>query len=71
MLAITAALLAWPFLASTVVAALSYVLPQATVERNWAVPIWTMPQIPIAIAALMLLHYYQSTFAAPSGPRSS
>jgi hypothetical protein len=64
-------MLAWPWLSSTVLGGLSFVLPQATIERAWAIPAWTVPQIPVGVAALMLVHYYQKTFTAPAGPGTS
>jgi hypothetical protein len=64
-------LLAWPWFCCTALAALSFVLSQETVERAWAAPLWTVPQIPLGVAALMLLHHYQNQkiFAAPAGLR--
>ena len=70
-LTMVTALLVWPWFSSTVLAGLSFVLPLETVERAWAIPAWTVPQIPVAVAALMLVHYYQKTFTASAGPRSS
>jgi len=58
---ITAALVCWPWIASLSLAVLSFFLPQATVERAWAVPFWTVPQVPVGVAALMLTRYYQRT----------
>jgi hypothetical protein len=69
--AVTMGLVLWPWLASTALAGLSFVLPQETLERAWAAPIWTTVQIPVAVTALMLLHYYQTTFSTHSGPRPS
>jgi hypothetical protein len=63
-------LLLWSWVASEVLAGLSFVVPERA-ERAWAAPIWTTPQIPVAVAALMLVYYYQRSFAAPSGPGSS
>jgi len=67
----TAALVVWPWISSVLLAALSFILPRNVVERAWAVPIWTTTQIPVAVAALMLLLYYQKTFAASERPGSS
>jgi Glycosyltransferase family 87 len=71
--ALIAGLILWPWISSTTLAALSFVLPQATLERAWALPLWTLNQIPVGVAGLMLLHYYhyQRTFAAPARPGSS
>ena len=69
--AVAAGLVVWPWIASTVLVGLSFVLPQETVERAWALPFWTVTQIPVGVAALMLVFYYQRTFAAPAGPGSS
>jgi hypothetical protein len=66
-----AVLLVWPWLASMALAGLSFFLPQETLERAWSIPAWTVPQLPVGVAALMLLHYYQTAFTARSGPRSS
>jgi hypothetical protein len=70
-LIMVATLLAWPWLSSTVLAALSFVLPHETIERAWAIPAWTVPQIPVGVAALMLVHYYHRTFTATAEPRTS
>ncbi len=68
---LTGGLVLWPWLSSTALAGLSFVLPQPTVERGWAIPFWTVIQIPVAVAALMLVHYYQRTFTASAGPGPS
>jgi Glycosyltransferase family 87 len=68
---LTAGLVVLPWISSIVLAGLSFVLPQETVERAWSIPFWTVTQIPVGVAALMLLHYYQRTFAAPARPGSS
>jgi hypothetical protein len=69
--AITACLILWPSMSSTVLAGLSFVLPQQMVERAWAIPLWTLTQIPVGVAALMLVHYYQRTFSTSAEPGSS
>ena len=61
----------WPWLASIVLACLSFVLPLEVVERAWVVPGWTVFQIPLSVTALMLIHYYQGTNTAPVGPGTS
>jgi len=58
-----AVLVAWPWIASVVLAGLSFVLPQATVGRAWAVPFWTVLLVPVGVAALMLVYVAQQTFA--------
>lgn len=68
---ITAALLLWSWLSASVMAGLSFVLAPGSIERVWAAPIWTTTQIPVGVAALMLVYYYQRTFSAPSEPGSS
>jgi hypothetical protein len=70
-LIMVAGVLAWPWLSSTALGGLSLVLPQATIERAWAIPGWTVAQIPVGVAALMLVHYYRKTFTAPAGPGTS
>jgi hypothetical protein len=68
---LTGSLVLWPWLSSTALAGLSFVLPQPTVERGWAIPFWTVIQIPVAVTALMLAHYYQTTFTASAEPGAS
>ena len=48
-------------------------LPLPTLEAAWAVPLWTVLPLPVAVAALVLITMmsYQKTFAAPTGPGSS
>ncbi len=69
--ATTACLIVWPWISSVALAALSFVLQQQTVERGWAIPFWTVTQIPVAVAALMLVHCYQKTFTTPARPVTS
>jgi hypothetical protein len=68
---IAAGLIFWPWVSSTVLAGLSFVLPAERVERASAIPFWTVTQIPVGVAALMLVIYYQRTFTAPAEPGSS
>jgi hypothetical protein len=68
---ITTGLVLWPWISSVALAGLSFVLPRETIERAWAVPFWTVVQIPVGVAALMLVHYYQTTFTTSAGPGSS
>jgi hypothetical protein len=68
---ITTSLVCWPWIASVVLAVLSFAIARETVEQGWAIPFWTVTQAPVGVAALMLLLYYQRTFAAPSGAGSS
>jgi len=71
LLVITAALILWPWISSIALAGLSFVLPRETVERGWAIPFWTVTEIPVAVAGLMLVYYYQRTFAASARPGTS
>jgi hypothetical protein len=64
LVAVTALLVFWPWIASVALACLSFVLPPATVERGWAVPFWTALLIPVGVAAVMLVCARQRTFAA-------
>jgi glycosyl transferase family 87 len=61
---ITAILILWPWIASATLTVLSFVMARQAVQRGWAIPAWTVTQIPIAVTALMLIHYYQQTFPA-------
>ena len=71
LLILVAILLLWPWLASIVLAGLSFVLSRELVERAWRVPGWTVLTLPLGVAALMLVHYYQRTFPALPRPGSS
>jgi hypothetical protein len=71
LLSLAAVLLLWPLLASIVLAGLSFVLPRETVEQAWALPFWTVIQIPMGVAALMLVYYYQRTNTPPVAPGTS
>src|SRR5258708_24416030 len=62
--AITTGLVFWPWISSTALAGLSFVLPQQTVERAWAVPFWTVIPIAVRAAALMIVDYDPAAFAA-------
>lgn len=65
LLFITAAsLVVWPWIASIMLAFLSFVWPRETVERAWPVPFWTTLFIPLGVAAMMLVVAGQRTFAA-------
>lgn len=57
-------LLLWPWVASTVLAGMSFVVSRATLSRFWAAPIWTAPQIPLGVTAMVLVDYFQRTFAS-------
>jgi len=69
LLILVAVLLFWPWLASAVLAGLSFLLPPEIVQRAWAVPGWTALSLPVGVAALMLAHGYQRAFAASTGPK--
>lgn len=71
LLVITAGLILWPWISSIALAGLSFVLPRETVERGWAIPFWTVTEIPVGVAGLMLVYYYQRTFAASARPGTS
>jgi hypothetical protein len=66
LMVMTTALIAWQWIASSALALLSYVLRPETLDRVWAAPIWTTLQTPVAVTALMLFHYYQTTFDTPA-----
>jgi len=68
---ITVMVVLWPWLSSIVLAILSFVLPRQTIEQAWAIPLWTVTQIPVGVAGLMLIHYYQMTFNKPARPGAS
>jgi hypothetical protein len=68
---ITAGLIFWPWISSTALAGLSFILPPETVEQAWTLPFWTVLQIPMGVTGLMLVHYYQRTNTAPGYPGTS
>lgn len=70
-LVVVAVSLAWIWLAGMVLAGLSFIVRAEVVEKAWMVPLVTLPQIPAAVTALLLLHYYQTTFAPSLGPQAS
>jgi Glycosyltransferase family 87 len=57
-------LLVWPWFASAVLAVMSFVVSQASLSRIWGVPIWTTSQIPLGVTAMILVDYFQRTFAS-------
>jgi len=65
LLSVVAILLFWPWLASFVLAGLSFVLPLELVEQGWMIPGWTLLTLPVGVAALMLVGSYQRAVAAP------
>ena len=71
LLVITTILIVWPWISSIALAGLSFVLPHRAVERVWQMPAWTVIQIPVGVAVLMMTHYYKGTFGAPAGPHPS
>jgi Glycosyltransferase family 87 len=68
---LTAGLIFWPWISSTALAGLSFILPRETVEQAWTLPFWTVLQIPMGVTGLMLVHYYQRTNTAPGYPGTS
>jgi hypothetical protein len=70
-LLILAMVLGWPWLSSIVLASLSLVVRPALLEQVWAVPVWMLPQIPVAVTGLMLAHYARNTFSDPAKPGPS
>ena len=69
LLIMLAAMLAWQWLWAASLAGLSFVLARETVERASGIPLWAVPQIPLGVAALMLIHYYRRTFTAAAEAR--
>jgi Glycosyltransferase family 87 len=66
LLILLSALLAWPYVTSTVLAGLSFGLPPDLVQRGWALPGWTVLMLPVGVAAPMLLHGHRESFVADS-----
>ena len=66
-----AALILWPWISGIALATLSFILPLSAFNRLWAIPVWTVTPVPVALAAVMLVNYYQRTFTPSPTPRSS
>ncbi|HSZ62459.1 MAG TPA: glycosyltransferase 87 family protein [Terriglobales bacterium] len=71
LLILTSGLLAWQWLSAAVLAGLSFIVARETMERAWVMPLWAVPQIPLVVAGLLLIHYYRGTFTAAAKPRTS
>lgn len=52
---VTALIAAWPWLASLALMLASVVLPSVTVQKGWAIPLWTSLEIPLAILGLLAM----------------
>ena len=61
-------IVAWQWVASAVLAALSFIAPPQLVTRAWAVPGWTVLFIPVATAALMLVYTHRTSVTAQFAP---
>lgn len=61
-------LLTWPWLSSSVLAGLSFVLPPELIQKAWAVPGWTALTLPVAVAALMLVVAHRGSSSASRKP---
>jgi hypothetical protein len=61
----------WPWVSSSALAGLSFVLPRGTVESAWAVPLWTVLLLPVVVAALVLIASYQGSFTTSARAGSS
>jgi hypothetical protein len=61
-------LIFWPWVSSIALGGLSFVLPQETVDWVSDIPFWTVTQIPVGVAGLMLVHYYQRAHLHQKGP---
>jgi hypothetical protein len=59
-----ALLLVWQWLASVVLACLSFVMRPELVQKAWAVPGWTALTLPVAVTALMLVIAYRGSLVA-------
>jgi len=73
LLSLAAVLLLWQWLASIVLAGLSFVLPLRTFEAAWPVPLWTVHFLAVAVAGLVLIVMmsHQRTFTTSVEPGSS
>jgi hypothetical protein len=69
LLLLVGTLLLWPWVASVILAAASFVMAPEHVEKYWAVPFWTALLFPVAVAALVLFAQFPAPFPArkPAG----
>jgi len=65
---IVLALVVWPWISSTLLAAMSFFVPEHVVLSLWSAPGWTTLLIPIGVAALMLLYTHRMPPTAPERP---
>jgi Glycosyltransferase family 87 len=63
LLLIGTALLAWPWIAGIGLVVISFLLPPASVQENWAVPFWTVLLVPVTVTVLALLDNRPQSFA--------
>jgi hypothetical protein len=68
---ITIFMVCWQWIACVPLAGLFFVLPRELVERAWVLPFWTVPQIPVAVVALILAYYHQTALTVPLKPGTS
>jgi hypothetical protein len=59
---IVAAVIAWPWLSSILLAGASFMLRPETVQGLWTVPLWTVWLIPVSVSALILLVAHWAAF---------
>jgi hypothetical protein len=57
--------LVWPWILAFVLLLASFIVPPSTVERAWAVPLWTIPALPLAVVSLSFV----SAWLPTSSPR--
>lgn len=60
--AITAGAILWVWVATAVLTGLTFIVPRGLVAGAWAMPLWTVLLVPVAVTAMMLIHEWQGTF---------
>jgi hypothetical protein len=61
----------WPWLATMALTVASLFLPEPSVQKGWALPVWTSLAIPLVVAVLLTCGFGEFTKAShlqPSGP---
>ena len=71
LIVITAGVFSWQWVWCMVLAALSFILPLAVVERWLQVPLWTLLLSPLAVVGVMLSCGLQRTFGVSMEPTTS
>jgi hypothetical protein len=71
LMGLVVAVVAWPWITSTLLATLSFTLRPEAVQKFWTVPFWTVWLIPVSVSALMLVVAHSASLAGRGRQSSS